>query len=283
RIEGEPGTWVGFVDARDGSIHAFFDDSRYARVKGGVYPVSNDQSCPSGCEQPGYPMPYADIFESSQTASSLGKFDCTSGTPTALAGPYVRVQDTCGAVSQTVTCNADIDLQSSAGTDCVVPGGASAGDTHSARTGFYHLNRIAEHARSWLPSNTWLTQQLVDNVNLNSTCNAFWDGASVNFYKSGGGCNNTGEIAGVFLREWGHGLDQNDGGGYDVPSEAYADVTSLLLTHQSCIGRGFHPLSLCGGYGNACITCTGVREVDWDQRANHTPSTPAGFVSSNCP
>jgi hypothetical protein len=38
-----------------------------------------------------------------------------------------------------------LDLASSAGTDCVVPAGSSAGNTHSSRTSFYHLNRIAEH------------------------------------------------------------------------------------------------------------------------------------------
>jgi hypothetical protein len=67
----------------------------------------------------------------------------------------------------------------------------------------------------------------------------------------------------VFLHEWGHGLDQNDGGGYDNPSEAYADVTSFLVTHQSCIGRGFTS-SNCTGNGNACLNCTGVRDQDWD-------------------
>src|SRR5262249_27343811 len=152
---------------------------------------------------------YADITISGngQTANPMGLFTCSPGganASTQLAGPYVRVSDTCGPVSEAVACDADLDLQQGPGTDCTVPAGASAGNTHSSRTGFYHLNRIAEHGRAWLPSNSWLNQQLLDNVNLNSTCNAFWDGFSVNFYKSGGGCNNTGEIAGVFLHEWGH-------------------------------------------------------------------------------
>jgi hypothetical protein len=84
----------------------------------------------------------------------------------------------------------------------------------------------------------WLTQQLIDNVNLNQTCNAYWNGTSVNFFKSGGGCRNTGEIAGVFLHEWGHGLDSNDGGGSDNPGEAYADITAIC-PRASCVGRGF--------------------------------------------
>src|SRR5262249_12898188 len=217
--------------------------------------------------------------------TSMGMFDCSpsgSAATTHLAGPYVRVFDNCGSVSESVTCDDDLDLRQSSGTDCAVPAGASAGNTHSSRTGFYHPNRIPEPARAWLPSNSWLTQQLLDNVNINSTCNAFWDGASVNFYKSGGGCNNTGEIAGVFLHEWGHGLDENDGGGYDNPSEAYADITSFMVTHVSCIGRGFYQSGNCSGYGDACLNCSGIRADDWTQHASHTPQTPANFVQPDC-
>ena len=288
RVEGDSGTWVALVDAHDGTIRAFVDDTRYAQVKGGVYPVSDDQVCPDGCEQQNFPMPYALVSINGQfvTTSSTGQFTCApNGTTasTSLAGDYVRVNDLCGPISMAVSCDADIDLKSSGGIDCTVPAGTSAGNTHAARSSFYHLNRIAEHGRVWLPTRTWLQVQLGDNVNLNQTCNAYWNGGSVNFFKSGGGCNNTGEIAGVFLHEWGHGLDQNDGGGFDNPSEAYADIISILSTHVSCMGRGFRQASNCGGYGNGCLACTGVRDVDWNQRVARAPSTPAGFVANNCP
>ena len=287
RVAGESGTWLALVDAHTGAIRSFIDDNRYARVKGGIYPVSDDQICPDGCEQPNYPMPFADITigGSAQTASSMGLFSCTPGgssATTTLSGPYIKVNDTCGAIVQSVTCDLDLDLSGSAGADCAVPAGGSAGNTHAARSGYYHLNRIAEHARAWLPSRTWLTSQLTDNVNLNQTCNAFWNHTSINFFKSGGGCNNTGEIAGVVLHEWGHGLDENDGGGFDNPSEAYADITAFLATHDSCMGRGFRQFGTCGGYGDTCLTCTGVRDQDWDSHASHTPATPAGFLTTNC-
>ena len=287
RVDGDSGNWTGLVDAHSGAILALFDDVRYAQTKGGVYPVSDDQIPPDGVEHAGYPMPYANITigASVLTTNSIGVFSCAPGGSTAtttLAGPYVKVSDTCGPVSQSVTCGADLDLGVSSGMDCTVPAGASAGDTHSSRTSFYHLNRIAEHGRTWLPANVWLTQQLTDNIDLNQTCNAYWDGAAVNFFKSGSGCNNTGEIAGVFLHEWGHGLDENDGGGYDNPSEAYADVTALISTHVSCVGRGFYQSGNCSGYGDACLSCTGIRDQDWNMHASHTPATPSGFVSSNC-
>jgi hypothetical protein len=287
RVAGEPGTWSGAVDATTGSVVSLFDDTKYAQAKGGVYPVSDDQLPPDGVEQAGWPMPYADVAINATpaTAGDMGIFDCTPSGGTAvtqLAGPYVKVHDNCGAISEQITCDNDLDLRQGPGTDCVVPSGASAGNTHSARSGFYHLNRISEKGRSWLPANAWLQSQLTDNVNINATCNAYWNGASVNFYKSGGGCNNTGEIAGVFLHEWGHGLDNNDGGGYDNPTEAYADVTALISTHVSCIGRGFFQSGNCDGYGDACLSCTGIRDQDWDKHASHTPATTSGFASSNC-
>ncbi len=288
RFDDEQGTWVGKIDALSGEVVAFFDENAYAQAKGGVYPLSDDQLCPDGCEQPGWPMPYADITTSSgsATAGSIGSFACSpAGGPatTQLAGPYVRVADQCGPVSETVTCDNDLDLASSPGTDCDVPPGRGAGDTHASRSGFYHLNRVMEKGRAWLPANVWLQSQLVDNVNINQTCNAYWNGASVNFFKSGGGCRNTGEIAGVFVHEWGHGLDENDGGGYDNPSEAYADVVAMLDSHQSCVGRGFYESQNCTGYGDACLNCTGIRDHDFDRHVSHAPVTPAGFVAAQCP
>jgi hypothetical protein len=288
RVAGDMGTWLALIDAHSGTIRSFTDDNKYAYAKGGIYPISSDQNCPDGCEQPNFPMPFADINigGNTQSTSAMGAFSCVPGGSTAvttLSGQYFKVNDNCGAISQSVSCNADLDFQGSGGMDCVVPAGASLGNTHAARSSYYHLNRIAEHARTWLPTRAWLTTQVVDNVNINQTCNAGWNGSAVNFFKSGGGCNNTGELAGVFLHEWGHGLDQNDGGGFDNPSEAYADVTALMATHQSCLGRGFYQFGNCSGYGDVCLTCNGIRDLDWAQHASGTPATPANFVQTHCP
>jgi hypothetical protein len=51
-------------------------------------------------------------------------------------------------------------------------------------------------ARKHLPGNSWVRSQLSANVNINENCNAFWNGNSINFYNSGGGCSNLGEISG---------------------------------------------------------------------------------------
>jgi len=76
------------------------------------------------------------------------------------------------------------------------PGYGGSGNTHSSRSVFYETNTIKLMSLKRLPNNNWLKQQLSATVNINSSCNAYWSG-SVNFYKSGGGCSNTGEIAAV--------------------------------------------------------------------------------------
>src|SRR5206468_9409500 len=55
---------------------------------------------------------------------------------------------------------------------------------------------------------------------------------------------------------------------------------AFMQLHVSCIGRGFRKTGNCTGYGNACLSCSGVRDVDWNARASHTPSTPEGFIAS---
>ena len=280
-------TWEALVDAAAGRLLALQDVNRYGKkhIVGGVYPVSNDGTPPDGVEQSGYPMPWADTGFSSPNdyTNSAGLYDYTGGTVTThLNGLYIHINDNCGTINES-DATGDLDLGVSGGTDCVVPSGHSSGDTHSARSGFYELNRMKEEARGWLPSNSWLQAQLTANMNITATCNAYWNGTTVNFFKSGGGCANTGEIAAVFDHEWGHGMDDNDSNGsISSPGEAIADMYAALRLQTSCIGRGFLLSGNCGGYGDPCLNCSGVRDVDWDQHESHTPHTPQNFIQPNC-
>jgi hypothetical protein len=286
RVADTRGTWVGKVDATTGEVLAFYDDDRYGTVRGGVFPVSNDGNCANnGCELVGIPMPWADLTAdgSTGTTGDSGQYECTGlgGTvSTTLSGPYVDTSDACGPTSGTGTCDDDLDLLSNSGFNCGVPPGSNT--TGAARTGFYHVNRMKEKARYWLPLNTWVTATVVYNANVNNTCNASW-GGQINMYRAGNGCGNTGELSGVVNHEYGHGLDQNDGGGYDNSSETYADVVAMLQDRRSCVGRGFYADGrVCSGYGDTCLTCTGIRDHDHAARIRNTPSTPANFIDPNC-
>jgi len=288
----EPGAaplWVGEIDAHDGTVWAFFDGAHYEAIRGGVFPISNDNICPDGgCEVAGFPMPFADYTESGEPETftdTYGNLSCSarsSSFETNLIGPYVRIDDTCGALSESGTCEDGLDLGLKSGENCDVEPGISPGNSAAARTAYYHINRAAETARFYDPTNTWLQGQVTVNVNIDSTCNATWNG-EINMYGEGNGCGNTGQQRGVLIHEWGHGYDEFDGGGTDSPGEAYADIVAIFANRSSCMSRGwYNDGSTCSGYGDACLTCTGIRDFDWTARQNNTPATPTGFLAT-CP
>ena len=293
KVAEDLGTWEGLVDALSGELIAFQDINNYVarRIFGGVYPVSNDQRPPDGLEQPNTPMPFTNVVGGQSTFTTHGgqvtaSNPCEAGSiQTTLNGQFIQILDNCGAINENSAAG-DLDLGVSAGDDCTIPAGHSVGDTHSARTGMYELNRIKEEARGEVAT-PWLNQKLIANMNINLNCNAFWNGTTVNFYRSGSGCGNTGEIAAVFDHEWGHGWDDNNTNGtLSNPGEAIADIVSTQRLNSSCVGRGFFLSQVCSGYGDPCTGtpttgCTGVRDADF---AKHVSGQPHGitWIKSNC-
>ena len=273
------------VDAHTGELLLLRDTNHYAtrNVKGGVYPVSYDGIGPEGVEVPGYPMPFADVVHGGGTAttdSGGNLFDITGNITTSLEGPFILIDEFCGPISET-GADGDLDLGTSPLPDCDTPPGASAGNTHAARSGFYELNRIKEMARGhWPtpgpPAHAWLNAQLTAEMNISQVCNAFWTGTVVQFFRETPPCANTGQIAGIFDHEWGHGIDDNGtAGSVSFPGEGIADIYAALRLNTSCIGRGFRTDgAVCGGYGDPCTPasgCTGVRDIDWANRTSGLP------------
>ncbi len=278
---GALGTWRALVDAETGKLLEFVDINEYAQVSGGIYPESY-----SFHNEVVRPMPFADV-SAGGPANSAGRYNYLGGTPSStLAGSYVKIVDSCGAISKSSNASGQIQFGTSSGTDCSTPGSGGAGNTHASRMQFYWVNRGKEIGRGWLPSATWLSSQLTVNVNISALCNSYWNGSTLNFYKATSGCGNTGEITGLSLHEYGHGLDANDGNGYSPEqgtAEAYADIVAALATHNSCIGNGTFSSSNCGGYGDACTSCSAFRDIDWAKHSSNTPHTVANFIQPHCP
>jgi hypothetical protein len=305
--------WELMVDAQSGEVIALQDKNNYAdaSITGAVYPLTNTGVCPNpqqcGTAQLGSPMMAADtgFATPNNFTDSGGIYNYTSGTATTtLTGRFVDVNDTCGTITAT-SATGSINLGGATGqTDCTTPPGNTfgAGNTSAMRTAFYELNKLIEQAKGWLPGNAWLNGTLPANLNINQTCNAFWStGAqTVNFYRSGGGCRNTGEIAAVFDHEWGHGMDDNDTlGTLSNSSEGYADIAAIYRLQASCVGHGFFQTvnQNCGttadGTGNnvdedqtgavhCALDCSGVRDSDWDKHSDHIPDTALNHVCPRC-
>ncbi|HEV2856443.1 MAG TPA: hypothetical protein VHC97_26890 [Thermoanaerobaculia bacterium] len=278
---GDTAVYKAKVDAKNGNVVSLEDLTYYATVTGGIYPTTNtDAEVVRG-------LPFASVTNSTtKTTDAAGNYTYSGGTATVtLSGKYFRMSDACGAISKSDSSTGNIAFGTSGGTDCTTPGSGGAGNTHASRTGFYHLTNINRKAATFFPTNTWLASTVTANMNINATCNAFWNGSTVNFYRSGGGCSNTGEIAAVFLHEWGHGMDTNSGGAASDKGsgEAVGDTFAFLETKDPCIGKNFRPGVPCA---NCNSTCTGVRDMaSFASGGSHTIAKPSNVASDtgiNC-
>ena len=280
RRTGDPATFQAWVDARSGKLLQLVDLNRYAQVTGGIYPTTNTDP------QTIVGFPFTNVTNgSAKITDAAGNYTYSGGAATAtLNGRYIKITDNCGAISLSDSSTGNLAFGTSGGTDCTTPGVGGVGNTHSARSGYYHLTNINRKAATFHPANAWLNGTLTSNMNINNTCNAFWNGSTVNFYRSGGGCSNTGEIAAVFLHEWGHGMDTNTGGAAsDAGSgEAVGDTFAFLETKDPCIGQNFRPGVNCYN----CTACTGVRDVaDFALGGSATIAKPSNVTSDtgiNC-
>ena len=283
-----------WLDAHTGELVNVINqlDEADGTVRGGIYPNTNT----AGTEDL-RTLSFINVQNGgTKTADASGVYDYApagSLATASLSGPFITINDTCGASSVSTSLSpGDLTFGGGgAGTDCVTPGLGGPGNTHAARTAFYHLNLIKEKARQYLDADPatatpWLSANLTTNVNKPGACNAGWSPGSgtLSFFPftpagpGGFDCSNTAEIAAVFLHEFGHGLDQNTNGSApeSASREAYGDTMAFLQTHDSCIGQNFSPGHVCQ---DGCTTCTGVRDVNPALNV-----TPANITSSpiNC-
>ena len=113
-------------------------------------------------------------------------------------------------------------------------------------SGYFHVNNIHDFMKNYFPSFTGLDFPLPTNIDVTGgSCNAFYDGSSINFYATGNGCNCLSQVADVVYHEYAHGINdlfyQSQGGGFDngAMGEGYADIWALSLTKSPILAIGF--------------------------------------------
>jgi len=296
RQNGGRATWFAQVDAKTGVMVSFVDRNNYAcetsssnikgKVTGGIKPAEfRDpeviRSFPFvRVDQGGFP------FGTTQN----GVYDYQGGASSGLNGQFF---DTFCEECLKSEEDPQSDFQPNAssdplgvitfgtgGKDVVTPGAVPELDTaevygngtstQADRTAYYHTNVARSMGMKWTNFDFYQNPFAV-TVNINSQCNAFYTNASVNFYRSGGGCNNTGLIRDVMQHEYGHGIDDFDGMTPTLTDratgEAVGDHIALFVDHDSCIGQSFEdgrntgPFLIDPDTGDI-KTCDGVRNVD---------------------
>ncbi len=115
----------------------------------------------------------------------------------------------------------------------------------SERDAYYSVNRVhqwmAEHDSSFTAMN-FPVSTVVNRTD--GTCNAYWNGSSLNFYKEGGGCVNAATVSDVVMHEYGHGITQYTYAPDPSPSasgmgEALSDIIAQTITGDHFVGYGF--------------------------------------------
>ncbi|MBL0072052.1 MAG: hypothetical protein IPP34_09685 [Bacteroidetes bacterium] len=113
------------------------------------------------------------------------------------------------------------------------------------RTTYNAIVTVHDYMKTKYPAFTGLDFALTANVDVAGSCNAFYDGSSVNFFAAGGGCNATSLVADVCYHEYGHGINdkfyQSVGAVFQngAMGEGYADLWALGITTSPILGIRF--------------------------------------------
>jgi hypothetical protein len=127
------------------------------------------------------------------------------------------------------------------------------------------IGELRDYVRGVDPSDGTADFRALANVNLASSCNAYFDGSSVNFYRAGGGCPNMAYTT-VITHEMGHWLNvlYGTGNGSDGMGEGNADTWAMYHWDTSEVGEdfsgpgtgglrtGWNMLQFCGDFNAGC-------------------------------
>lgn len=221
-------------------------------------PVSPNYAADACGVEASAPLPYARV----RTSGGIEAFANVSGNYTLSGVPAGAVTVISGmdgrffsVFDQAQTTESISQAGTAPGVQNFIHNAANTSEfTRSEVNTYVAANQVRDYLLTYNPSYPVIANQLAFpiNVNLNSTCNAFYDFASINFYRAGGGCNNTG-FGTVAHHEYGHHIVTSGGSGQGAYGEGMGDVMGVLVTDQSLLAVGFQSCS--GGLRDANNTC----------------------------
>ncbi|MHC5024445.1 MAG: GC-type dockerin domain-anchored protein [Planctomycetota bacterium] len=214
------------------------------------------------------PMPYARVTSGATVtfADVNGDYVLPNGgtgsitLDSAIRGQYFRVFNQSGAdssLSLTVTPPGPANF---------VHNALNVDEFDRAEVNAYiHANIVRDMVMAANPTYPVIAGQteFPANVNIGQNCNAYYDGVSINFYTSGGGCSNT-AFSVVVHHEYGHHVVSTGGSGQGAYGEGMSDVMGVVITDTPQLALGFQnnclvPLrnadNTCQYLTSGCSTC----------------------------
>jgi hypothetical protein len=269
----EPLGTIYYFDAKSGEVLRRDDAIHYLDVGGRVYTMATPGSAPDIASNPETQqvLKYARVQSSAGTVftNANGDFNfvgallplsCTFN----YVGTYNNVQQSGGGAYALTTT-----VPVGTGASVLLNPGSGALETAQANI-FQSINVQRDWVRSINPLDNKADFVHTANANIASTCNAFFNGSSINFYQAGGGCVNTG-FSTVVAHEDGHWLNviYGTGNSSDGTGEATADIWAMYIWDTPLVGEGFingNPvrtgLNTRQFCGDCCSACYGAVHTD---------------------
>ena len=229
--ESPRGQWVTNIDAFTGELFGYSNNIRFWQ---GNISGTHDTRTING-EITTSPLPYVYVVDDDSRTSTdeNGNFSLDTDAEllyTGFQGEWITVRNDDGENARWAFSSEDHQWVASESTF-----------TMAELDSYIFLHHVREWGEEFAPEVRMNTDHLRSTVNIDSSCNAYYDG-NVNFYQSGDGCNNTGRIADVNYHEWGHGFHYYSllAGSWDAAAgEGIGDVVSTLLTGDNILAPGF--------------------------------------------
>jgi len=301
----EPQGFTYWIDARDGGVLRGAASVFNFDVTGTVSAISTPGLKPDEASNPSVALtvPYLKVTSSAGTVFTDANGNFTypgvnaplACTFTFTGGQRANVSNQAGAnytLTQTLQANQANAVTMNPTTDPLVT---------SQANGMRFIANTSNYIHSLNPTDTHADFSALVKVNEAQTCNAFYDGTAVNFFKAGGGCVNS-AYSTVCNHEFGHWMNQlyGTGNGSDGMGEGNADVWSEYIYNTPIIGAdfsgvghnirtGLNTLQFCG---DANPGCYGEVHTDgevwmgaaWKVRANLQSiygQTPGGMIADH--
>ncbi len=242
------GHWISLVDAVNGQLLQRMNNARDAVVKGpvtadvemvapnGVYETHGLRSLPAAVNGPAGTVNTSTDLDG-QIYINYGATTGRSVT-VGLEGPYGRIENHAAGDGRT-TLTVPLPDGDSVGFAVAF---TALNSPDSERAAFYHAMTSHDFIKTIEPGFAFCDYPMPIRVELNQTCNAFWDGYGINFFNAGGGCANTGRMATVIMHEYGHAITDFMYRPF-FPSgamhECFSDYYAAVITNQPIVGPGF--------------------------------------------
>jgi hypothetical protein len=240
----EPQGFTYWIDALSGGVLRSEKSIHNFDVSGTVSAFASPGAKPDEASNPAaaQPMPYLKVTSSAGTkfTDANGNFNYPGvNAPLACTfqftgGSRANVMNSAGAeytLTQTLQPNQSntVTMNSPAATDVTAQANAMR-----------VVAKTSDYIHSITPGDTHADFSALANVNISQTCNANWNGNSINFFHAGGGCVNT-AYATVVSHELGHWMNQlyGTGNGSDGMGEGNADVWALYIWNTPINGQDF--------------------------------------------